>query len=348
MRLRPSYVLALVLAVSACGNEAGNAPASPGGDQDAGGASPATDADTDADSRVSDAETPGADGADSQSDAGKDADVPDGATYRNSLSVCWTDSTCTRAMSIAHGGDWDAFTRPYGSHGALVAAYDHGVDGVKVDVRVTSDNVPVIAHSSPIQSYESLDCFNQRIEQMTAAQVTACHLLPSTTETFQRLDDVLSYARGKLVVQLTVKLSTDYARAIAAVNAAGAQDFAFFEISTTDLQATMPAIAGSDQVYYLMNIGSTLSDVDVLLDTIKNPRAFMFEMDPSAQIGSLVTTRLHPAGVRAFTYDSSGTASVQEFKALFDQGFDVVSANATPNNLQARIQVNQGRGITPP
>ena len=26
--------------------------------------------------------------------------------WRSSLSVCWTDATCRRAMSVAHGGDW--------------------------------------------------------------------------------------------------------------------------------------------------------------------------------------------------------------------------------------------------
>ena len=34
---------------------------------------------------------------------------------------------------------------------------------------------------------------------MTADDVTQCHIAPSTTQTFQRLDTVLEWARGKVV-----------------------------------------------------------------------------------------------------------------------------------------------------
>jgi glycerophosphoryl diester phosphodiesterase len=282
-------------------------------------------------------------------DAGPGDAAPDPTkTYRNSLSVCWTDATCNRAMIVAHGGDWSATGAPYGSMSAVAAAYANGADAVKIDVRVTKDDVPVVAHSSPFQIYESLDCYNKSIEDMTAAEVTACHFVPSTTETFQRLDTMLNYARGKMVVQLTVKKSTDYARTIQEVLALGAQDFAFLEISTSDLQTLIPSITGSNQVYYLINVGTNLAEVDLLLGTIKSPRAFMVEMDASPTAGALTASKLHPAGVRSFTYDSGGAASVAELKGLFDEGFDVVSSNVTANNLQARVAVNGARGVTPP
>jgi glycerophosphoryl diester phosphodiesterase len=282
-------------------------------------------------------------------DAGPEGAAPGQAkTYRNSLSVCWTDATCDRAMVVAHGGDWSATGAPYGSMSAVAAAYANGADAVKIDVRVTKDDVPVVAHSSPFQIYESLDCYNKSIEDMTAAEVTACHFVPSTTETFQRLDTMLNYARGKMVVQLTVKKSTDYARTIQEVLALGAQDFAFLEISTSDLQTLIPSITGSNQVYYLINVGTNLAEVDLLLGTIKSPRAFMVEMDASPAAGALTASKLHPAGVRSFTYDSGGAASVAELKGLFDEGFDVVSSNVTANNLQARVAVNGARGVSPP
>src|SRR5512133_2303519 len=99
--------------------------------------------------------SPGVDtGAD---DAAHDAiSAGDGGTYRTSLGMCWTDATCPRVLALAHGGAWDATTRPYDSNAALAEAFADGDDGVKIDVRVTKDNVPVIAHSSPIEIYESL------------------------------------------------------------------------------------------------------------------------------------------------------------------------------------------------
>ncbi len=282
-------------------------------------------------------------------DAGApDADGGQAGTYRTSLSVCWTDATCKRAMIVAHGGDWSATGAPYGSLGAVTNAYKNGVDAVKIDVRVTKDKIPVVSHSSPLGAYESLDCYGKKIEDMTAAEVTKCHFVPSQTETFQRLDAMLGYARGKLVVQLTVKESVDYARTIAEVVALGAQDFAFIEVTTNELETVIPGIPGADQVRYLVNVESNLADVDKLLGTMKNPRVFMVEMNPSPQVASVVSSKLHPAGIRSFTYDSGGAASEAQLHAHFDEGFDVVSANATANNLKARVAVNKARGVTPP
>jgi len=282
-------------------------------------------------------------GDDAGGDAGGDAD-----NYRSSLGTCWTDASCPRAMAIGHGGLWDIFSVPYDSNAALAAAFEAGMDGVKIDVRVTADDVPVISHSSPIEIYESLDCSGRRIEEMTAAEVTGCHRLPSTTETFQRLDDVINYLRGKMVVQLCVKLSSDYGRTIDEIHTQAAEDFAFIEVSTADLQNIIPTLPGSDTVYYLIEVGSNMGEIDTLLDTIQNPRAFMYEFDPDAPIGDLVATRLHPGGVRAFTYDSADVATAAHFEGLYESGYDVVSANAGNSVLQARIAINQSRGVDPP
>jgi hypothetical protein len=192
-----------------------------------------------------------------------------------------------------------------------------------------------------------VDCVNETIETMTAAQVTACHRFPSTTETFQRLDDVLAYLRGKMVAQLTVKRSVDYARVIADVNAAGANDFVFMEISPSDLETLIPTLPGSGSVYYLINLGTDPTQIASLL-ALQDPRAFMFEFDPSVQLGAAAVAQLHGANVHAFTYDSAALASVAELQGLYDAGFDVVSSNRGANGVQARIAVNQSRGISPP
>lgn len=270
------------------------------------------------------------------------------ASYRDSLAICWTDARCKRVMAVGHGGAWSALSVPYNSNAALAAAYAGGADGVKIDVRVTRDNVPVISHSSPIKLYESLDCANKKIEEMTAAEVTRCHRFPSSTETFQRLDDVLEYLRGKMTVELTVKRSADYARTIAEVLARRAEDFAYLEISTGELRDLIPKISGGDKVYYLINIEDRLAEIDELVDKIKNPRAFMVEIDPGVAIGSLVATRLHPAGLRAFIYDKNGLLSPAQVKAYYTQGFDVVSSNLVKNTVTARQQINTARGVTPP
>ncbi|MFH2006078.1 MAG: glycerophosphodiester phosphodiesterase family protein [bacterium] len=277
--------------------------------------------------------------------------LPDGGTYRNSLSVCWTDVTCQRAMSIGHGGAWSIGSIAYNSNAAISNAYAIGMEGVKIDVRVSSDDIPVVSHSSPIEIYESWDCglLSLRIEEETAARITQCHRETSTTERFQRLDDVLNYLRGKMVVQLCVKRSEDYQRTIDEIHALGAEDFAFIELgSAAELQTIIPTLLGADTVWYLVNVASNVADVDTLIDVIQNPRAFMYEFDPGVDVSTLTPNRLHPAGVRSFTYDSAIPISVQTIQGYFEQGYDVVSAQDGPNNVQARITVNTARSITPP
>lgn len=273
-------------------------------------------------------------------------DAPTG-TYRTSLAVCWTDATCPRVLALAHGGAWDATTRPYDSNAALAAAYADGDDGVKIDVRVTKDNIPVIAHSSPIEIYESVDCANKKIEEMTAAQVTACHRFPSSTETFQRLDDVLGYLHGKMVVQLCVKVVGDFARTTEEVHALGAEDYAFLEINAGDVPGVVGVLPGSDTVYYLVNLASDLTPVDALLGR-HDPRLFMYEIDPGVALGTLVTDRLHPAGVRSFIYDNAAAPTVAQLQGHYEAGFDAVSSQSGTNGVQARQNVNTARGVTPP
>lgn len=306
--------LGLGLAATACGGTSGDA----------------TDASTPADVAPDIAPPPGASG-----------------DYRSSLAACWTDATCPRVLAVAHGGDWDVSKRPYDSNAALIAAYAADDDGVKIDVRVTSDNVPIIAHSSPIELYESLDCANQKIEEMTAAEVTACHRFPSSTETFQRLDDVLAYLRGKMIVQLCVKRPADYARTIAEVRALHAEDFAFIEINAPELATLIPSLPGADSVYYLVNVASDLTAIDGLL-ALHNPRAFMYEIDPGVDLGTVVTAKLHPANVRAFIYDDAASPTVAQLTAHYTAGFDVVSSQSGTKGVQARVMINTARNLTPP
>lgn len=280
-------------------------------------------------------------------DAGApDAGPADAGTWKTSLHVCWTDVTCQRALALAHGGLWNTSSAPYDSNAALAAAVAADFDGVKIDVRVTSDDVPVISHSSPLELYESVDCYNRVIETSTAAQVTACHRFPSTSEKFQRLDDVINALRGKLVVQLCVKRAQDYQRTVDAIHALHAEDFAFIEVNASDMTTWVAQLTNAQDIFFLVNLASDTSQVTPLLQ-LNDARAFMFEFDPTVDVSSITPNQLHPAGVKSFTYDSSGLLSAMQAKSYFEHGFDAVSANVVAAQ-QARVQVNQARGVTPP
>ncbi len=348
----PRWPVLLALAAAACGSSTNSG----GGDASAPHDSSTSDVAAPVDARhdVAIADT-AVDTAPPQ-DAAPDAGLPDaggGATWRTSLGVCWTDATCRRALIVSHGGDWTAAV-PYGSQGAFQRAYDNGADGIKCDFRMTADGIAVAVHSSPFEIWETVDCSGQRVEEMTAADVTSCHMFPSATETFPRVADVLAWARGKLIVMLTVK-DDRWDGAITNVIAAGAQDRAFLETNTGAMQLSIPAVAGWEQVRELVNIAQT-SDIDLMLTTTSPAQAFMYEMQPTyadataAQVTGIITNRLHPAGVRSFaaTNNNQLQATVQNHLDLFNEGFDVVMSYALANGVAARTQINQSRGITPP
>jgi len=143
-------------------------------------------------------------------------------------------------------------------------------------------------------------------------------------------------------------LATDLPRIVEQVLDSAAQDFVFLEIDTIDLQTRVPTIKGGNSVWYLINVASNLAEVDTLLEVIKNPRAFMYEFDPTVQMGDLVARRLNPAGIRSFTYEDSPTASEQQLREHYARGHQVVSANTVQALVQARQAVNQSRGVSPP
>lgn len=63
-------------------------------------------------------------------------DYSEGA-WRKSLDgegSCWTDRTCERVLTTAHGGEWD-LQNPYDSMPAFERAYNDGADAIKGGTR---------------------------------------------------------------------------------------------------------------------------------------------------------------------------------------------------------------------
>ena len=270
--------------------------------------------------------------------------------WRKSLKACWTDATCDRVLLVSHGGDWDE-TLPYDSQAAFHRAYDKGADAIKTDFLVTKDNVGVVAHSSPILFYESPECAGRKIEEMTVAEVTACHVGTSTTETTQRVDEVMEWARGKVLLMLTVKSEADFARAISTTLEHDAADYVFIEAYPGAFQNTILALPDHEKLLYNIDLGG-MDEAEALFAQ-KNPLVFLYEMDatyadtPAAQMNAFITAKLHPAGLKSFVQGDKSLSYDQQ-RALLDEGFDVLMTYALDAAIQARIDVNTQRGLTPP
>jgi hypothetical protein len=219
---------------------------------------------------------------------------------------------------------------------------------VELDVQASADGVPVIAHSSPIELYESLDCGGQRIEEMTAAEVTACHLAPSTSETFQLVGDVLDNAAGRALIELEVKETGDLQAVIEFVLARGAQDRAFFLLGVDEV-ALLPTLAGGDQVWAMARIHD-VADVPAMLAA---PRVIVLELDRSypgadeAAISALISDSIHPAGRRALTSSDTRFATLDNQREVFALGFDTLLSYGVPDGVQAAREVNVANGLPP-
>lgn len=156
-------------------------------------------------------------------------------------------------MTIAHGGDWN-LTVPYDSKPAFEKAFDEGADAIKGDFRVSSDNIAMIMHSSPVEIYESFDCFNWKVEEHTSAENAQCHML-NTTYTFQPVPDILKWADDRINFMFCVKETTDIPRAITTLIENEATHRAFLEISVTDIINTAAAnTVGWADVYYIIEV----------------------------------------------------------------------------------------------
>lgn len=331
----------LVLVGGACGGDSGGDPDA-GATVDSGApldTAPTLDAPRDAQLTV---------------DAGADASAPDAGgeqTHQTSLGVCWTDPDCHRALVVSHGGDWSVLGAPFLSRQAFEQAVALGADGIEADVRVTSDGVPVIMHSSPIEFYESLDCAGRVIEEMTAAEITQCHLGVSTTETVQRLDDVLDWAQGRVIIELDVKQAADLGAAVATILDRSAADRAFIMVSVGEIETDVPAIAGWDALHYMVNISAPTQVPDVVA-LAPSHNIFMLELDrfydgfDEAQVSALITDTLHPAGLKPFT-SSDETGTAPSHLDAYHQGFDVLLSYDCATGVESAAAINAERGYPP-
>lgn len=280
--------------------------------------------------------------------------------WRDSLDnpgSCWSSPTsqCNRVLTTSHGGDWGA-DYPYDSFPAFERAYFNGADAVKGDFRVSLDNIGMVMHSSPVEVYESLNCFGKYVEKMTAAECQKCKMAYGNT-TFISVPTFLDWAAGKVNVMLCVKQQAiDLPRAISTLIENNAQHRAYLEIhldTLLNLQDTAPA--GWDQVYYVVELGNT-NDVHKLLATAGPAllsRTILFEFNDWESWGSTLQDdiRLVQANDRrtmAATKDSGVMATVDNHLKLFSEGFDVAYTYNLLNAVEARMQVNTERGLTPP
>lgn len=274
--------------------------------------------------------------------------------WRRNLNSCWLDSTCERVMTIAHGGEWNV-SFPYDSFPAFQKANIDSADCIKGDFRVNADNIGMVMHSSPIEIYESPNCFNKKVEKMTTEECESCKM-EITDYTFISVPELLIWAKDNINVMLCVKLDSDIPRAISTLIENNATQRSFLEIGVNAIisQETMNT-PGWDQVYYIIET-SNPAEVDLLLSSSDKllSRTFLIEFngDWTEWNGGDIQEsmdKIKSKGLKttATSNRNSATATVENQLKVFEAGFNVVYTYNLQNAVIARQQINTQNNISP-
>ena len=281
----------------------------------------------------------------------------DGAWRRSvdGSEACWVESveSCNRAMVIVHGGDWN-LQYPYDSMPAFQRGFQNQADAVKGDFRANKENVGMVMHSSPVEVYESFNCFHRKVEEMTTEECEKCKM-EVTDYTFISAPELLSWASEKVNVMFCVKEERDIPTAISTVIQANATHRAFLELGMGPLVSTATSTQppGWDSVYYII-IARTSADIAQLatLPPSVLKRTFLIEFDDYTQFTTLSDdiNTVHRLGLRAVgcTPSNSVQATKEKVRELYDLGFDVVYTWNLDNAVKARVEVNTQRGLPSP
>lgn len=192
-------------------------------------------------------------------DAGTPADDAGVADARNPpfLDACVLDPSCDDVLLVAHRGEGVA--EPENSRAAIVAVALAGADIVEIDVRETSDGVPVILHDETLtRTTNQGELFPDRplVGDLTLAEVKTLTLYDeegrcgdaSSNEERCRvptLREALAVARGRALIMLDYK-SAELSRVAADIVAEEAQGFAFFfdanEANLDEMESLVPGL----------------------------------------------------------------------------------------------------------
>jgi len=110
-----------------------------------------------------------------------------------------------RPLVIAHRGHWgDA---PENSLAAVLAALEHPVEGVEIDVHRTADGVPIVMHDHEVDRTTD---GHGLVADLTLAQVRALRLRAGDGTSFSNervptLEEVLTATRGRCLLCVEVK-----------------------------------------------------------------------------------------------------------------------------------------------
>ena len=189
---------------------------------------------------------------------------------------------------------------------------------------------------------------------MTSSECQQCKMAVSDYY-FISVPDMLKWADGVVNVMYCVKEESDIPRAITTLIENNATQRAFLELGLGPMTSTFSnALPHWEEVYYVVELHS---HAEVLALVKSDPRmlarTFLVEFCDFDKWDSDVQSDIaliESYGLRSFapTHDNSVTATYDEHMKIFNLGFDAVYTYNLSNAVEARVDINTQRGLTPP
>jgi hypothetical protein len=199
------------------------------------------------------------------------------------VSDCLGDRSCTTAHVVSHRGEGTG--APENSLAAIEEAFALGADIVEIDIRVTSDNIPVLMHDTTLMrttNQEEIDADRPEMKDWSYAELQTLTLFdpqdlcaPEETFTEKRcriptFAEAIQLSKGKGMLMLDYKAGASDLETVAAVlvEDEGADTVFFFDSDlqkNLDIAEMVPGLVVMPRAYDTIEVAEILEVANPIL-----------------------------------------------------------------------------------
>jgi glycerophosphoryl diester phosphodiesterase len=255
------------------------------------------------------------------------------------VAACLSRPGCVRPFVVGHKGA-PSLRVPSNSLASFQRATALGANVVEVDVRFSSDGVPVVVHEETIPFFRSPGCAGKLVSRTPAAELAQCRLFPSPTQRIPPLEDLIRWARGRTMIQIDLKDLDKIGLLAERLRRLDAGGFCYLSLTVWHAGLLRGVLERFPELPLSLRIRTVKQFEDVLAGD-RLPQVFMVEIDTTLdrpvapdELERLIA-RTHSAGLKVLVSGSQVFGSEESHLKLFRQGYDAVLSYDVPNGVEA-------------
>jgi len=260
---------------------------------------------------------------------------------------CLFDKTCNKPVIIEHQGA-PGFWIPRNSMAAFRNAQALGAAGVEADIRFSSDGVPFVCHDESIRPWTAPGCWGWKPDATPAQSLARCRLFPSCSEFLVPMEDLVRWAKGRMLIQLDVKEAGKLQSLADAVRRWDARGFCFFSMTVWDAVQNRKTLEGISDIRLALEVRTVKQIADVL-SWMRLPQLFLVETSGEFLDHFLTTEqlrkqiqRMHDSGLKVEAVGDTRLPSVDSQLKLMKDGYDAVLSYDVEKSVEALRKFNAG------